>query len=417
MRAPANPSAARHLSRPEALYALAYVGCHISFMPFLVLLLPRRIEAISHTGSDGRLLCLLLLIGGIVASVANIVAGHYSDHAMTRSGNRRATIAIGLGAYLACFAALAVSSQTWVLILGMIGFQIAVNLLFSPMAALLADYVPNHRKGRISGVLNCGLPLANGTVAIIAWIAPHDGLTGFIATAGLTAACILPLLVIWPFGAAQRRAATASYPAADLPLRNLGLNWTARFLLQLGAVVLTSYLYPYLAFLLHGPMAGSGLNIDATVGWLSLCAGVAACLGAIAMGQFSDGLPDRRKTLSACALLGAAALVGLATAQSWLVFAIGFSLFHVALPAFFAIEAALVAEMVMGYPGRGHVLGYMNLANTLPTVLGAVLALQVSARVSLGAMIAPGLLACAAACVVAGLLVLAIRPLWPARTD
>jgi len=403
------PAPKRHLTQPEALYALAYMGGYVSFMPFLVLLLPRRIAAIGQTGGNDRLLSGILLIGGVVASVANIVAGHYSDHAMTRSGNRRTTIAIGLGAYLACLTALAISRQPWVLAVGMVGFQIAVNLLFSPMGTLMADYVPNHRKGRISGFLNCGPPIANGTVAIVAWIAPQDGVGGFIATAALTTACIAPLLVIWPFGTPLVHEITASCPAAELPVRNLSLNWTARFLLQLGAVLLTNYLYPFLSFLLHTTMAASKMSLDAAVGWLSLCAGAAACIGAVAMGHISDGLADRRKALAGCALLGAVALVGLAGAHNWLAFAVSFSLFHIALPAFFAVEAALVAEMVMGYPRRGRLLGYMNLANTLPVVLGAMLALQVGQHVTLGGMIPSVLLACAVACLAAGVMVLAIR--------
>ncbi|WP_168604648.1 MFS transporter [Novosphingobium sp. SG707] len=404
----------RPLSVGEAFYVLAYMGANIAFMPFLVLLLPRRVASIGVAAGGEHLLAMLVLAGGITASLANIAAGQISDRAMTRRGNRRRAIAGGLACLFASYGVLAFSYSPPVLALGVIAFQIAVNLLLGPIGPLIADYIPDERKGNIAGFLNCGVPVANGSVAVIAWAAPVDGSTGFAFTIALVAACVLPLLVFWPFGS-PLKPQPAPMPVGDaggrtpLLLRNLALAWWARFLLQLGAALLTNYLYPYIAFVMQGPMAASRLTADTAVGWLSLWAALAACCGAVAFGRLSDMLADRRSLMIGSALLAALALTGFATAPGWWMLAVAYALFHLAQAAFFSVEAAFVAEIITSSRKKGRWLGYMNLANTLPAVLITLLAMQASHQNVLGSAMHLVLLVCASACIIAAGLCFAMR--------
>jgi MFS family permease len=357
------------LSPGEALYVLAFLGAHIAFMPFLVLLLPRRVAAM---GGDNHLLSVLVLLGAVVASLANIAAGHASDSAMLRHGNRRRTVVAGLASLVASYGLLALAHDGWTLGVGVVGFQVAVNVLFAPVGSLIADYIPDARKGRVAGFLNCGLPLATGAIGLVAWVAPRDGAAGFGVTALMVLACVLPMVLVWPFGGASASLAPVVSPQqARLPLRNITLAWGARFLLQLGATLLTSYLYPYVAALLQGPLQNSGLHPDAAVGTLSAWAGLAACGGAIVGGYVSDVLDDRRRLLVGTPLLAALALAVLAHAPSWPVLAAAYAAFHCALAGFFAVEAAFVAAMMAQWHQRGRLLGIMNLANTLPAIFNA----------------------------------------------
>jgi MFS family permease len=291
----------------------------------------------------------------------------------------------------------------WSLSLGVLGFQMAVNLLFSPMGPLIADYIPDERKGRIAGLLNCGLPVATGAVSIVAWIAPFDGAAGFGITAGLVLACVLPLLLLWPFHPLAQSAGSAPRPSR-LPWRNITLAWGARCLLQLGATLLTSYLYPYIGSLLKAGRLVLAMHTDAAVGWMSLWAGLAACSGAVLNGFLSDRLADRRKLMVTAALLGALALACLAAEPGWALLVAAYALFHFSLAAFFAVEAAFVAEMVAGSARRGRLLGVMNLANTLPAILTAALTMRASGHLALDAAMPLILITCSAACGVAALL-------------
>lgn len=399
----------RPLSAGAGLYVLAYLGAHIAFMPFLVLLLPRRVALIAAAGSGQHLLSLLVLVGAIMASLANIVAGHISDKAMARRGDRRLTLAGGLASLILTYGMLALSYSPLSLAAGVIAFQIAVNLLLAPMGALIADYIPDQRKGRVAGLLNCGLPLATGTVGLVAWAAPVDGWGGFAVTVLLVTLCVAPLLVVWPFAAPAPQAAIhPPAPIKPLALRNIVLAWWARFLLQLGATLLTNYLYPYMAFLMRGRLATSGLTADSAVGWLSLWAALAACCGAVAVGRLSDLLSDRRKLMAISALLAALALVGFAAAPGWPFLAVAYAAIHLALAGFFAVEAAFVAEMIASSARLGRLLGHMNLANTLPAILIAMMAMQASQHAWLVSAMPFVLLACAGACGIAAMLCLAM---------
>jgi len=401
----------RPLSASAALYVLAYLGAHIAFMPLLVLLLPRRVAHIATAGGGEQLLSLLVLVGGITASLANIIAGHMSDKTMARQGNRRLTVASGLACLIVTYGVLAISYNPLSLTAGVIAFQIAVNLLLSPMGALISDHIPDQHKGRVAGFLNCAMPLATGTVGMIAWAAPIDGLFGFGVTAALVTLAVLPLLVMWPFATnATEAAITTAAPAImrRLPLRNIMLAWWARFFLQLGATLLTNYLYPYIALLMRGAMVTSQLTADGAVGRLSLWAALAACCGAVVVGRLSDLLSDRRKLMAFSALLAALALVGFAIAPNWRFLAVAYAVLHLALAGFFSVEAAFVAEMISSFAKRGRLLGYMNLANTLPAILISTLAMWTEQNAWIVSAMTFVLLVCASACAVTVVLCLAM---------
>jgi MFS family permease len=150
------------------------------------------------------------------------------------------------------------------------------------------------------------------------------------------------------------------------------------------------------------------MHTDAAVGWMSLWAGLAACGGAVINGNLSDRLDDRRKLMVGAALLGGMALTTLAAVPNWPMLVAAYALFHFSLAAFFAVEAAFVAEMVTVSARRGRLLGVMNLANTLPAILTASLTMRASGRVAFDAAMPVILLTCAAACGAAALLCVAM---------
>ena len=90
MPAEANESS-RQSPRFLWLYALAWAGGAIAYVPFLTILLPIRITAVA--GEENiRWLAYITFSGAIAASVGNILFGSLSD----RIGSRRGWIATGL---------------------------------------------------------------------------------------------------------------------------------------------------------------------------------------------------------------------------------------------------------------------------------------------------------------------------------
>jgi MFS family permease len=393
----------------EWLYGLAYLGAFLAFIPLLILLLPRRVEAIAGQ-ADLPALSWLLLIGGVVASVSHIFAGMWSDRWLLRFGSRRGLIAIGVGAMMAAYVGLGSADTIATLGFALVLFQFALNLAFAPLGALLADYVPDARKGRIAGRLNATLPISIAAVSLLSWLYPTDSDAAFYLVGAVGALMILPLLIQWPFGELQKRG-SASVPIAGVssPKRDFAIAAAARLLVQLGAVVMTSYLYAYLASVAAAGRIPGITETTAAIGSLSLVATAAAIVASVTSGLFSDLQRIRRLPLAISAVIIAGTLAILSTPPSWLVLVLAFAVFHAALASFLSLDTALVAQIVSGNKHRGALLGVMNLTNTLPSIIAPIAALLAIQNGGLGGALPQLVLLSAGTALAAALIIPAIR--------
>lgn len=398
-----------HTRTAEWLYGLAYLGIFLAFIPLLILLLPRRVEAIAGH-ADLPSLSWLLLIGGVVASISHILAGMASDRWLLRYGSRRGLIAIGVGAMLMAYGGLGSAGNLAALGLALITFQFALNLAFAPLGALLADYIPDARKGRIAGRLNATLPMSIAAVSLMSWLFPSDSDAAFYAIGAAGALLMVPLLVLWPFGVMQERAPVA-LPIAALPnpRRDFAIAATARLLVQLGAVVMTSYLYAYVASVAAVGRIPGITETTSAIGWLSLVAMAAAIIASVLSGLFSDMQRTRRWPLAFSAGIIAGSLLVLSMPPSWLVLVLAFAAFHAALASFLSLDTALVAQILSGNKHRGALLGVMNLTNTLPSIIAPIAALLAIYSGGLRGALPQLVLLSAVAALAAALIIPAIR--------
>lgn len=349
------------------LYILANFGAHLAFLPLLVLLLPRRVEAIA-TGDPIILLSKLLLIGGATASLAHIAAGAFSDHWIARHGNRRGPIAIGLAVLLLAYGLFSGARDPVALAIAMVAFQASLNVMFAPLGALLADHVPHARKGLVAGWLNTALPLAGLAISAIGFISARDAAWPFLLLAGSIAACVLPLLAGWPKGLALVEAMPEEGRRPGLRT-DFALAWLARLLIQSGAAVVLSYLYLYVETIARGAAHYPEQSASAGVATLSLIATVVSLGAGILAGRWSDRAGRRKRPLVATALGAAAGLALLASAPDWRLVLGGYALFTASLTAFLSVDSAMIAQLLAGHARRGTMLGLMNLTNTLPAVI------------------------------------------------
>lgn len=400
----------------EALYALAFLAAHIGFMPLMVLLLPRRVEA-TVAGDPVTSLSILLLAGGIVAGFAHILAGHWSDGWLARHGSRRGLIGIGATALALTYAALALAQSLPALFVAIIAYQFALNVMFAPLGALLADYIPDRRKGRVAGMLNAAMPLSYAAIALTAFVYPSDSAGGFILVAGLVVLGVFPIVILWPFSAATpvKQEAGRSGLGRSAAMRmgwlrsDFALAWGARFLVQMGAAFIFGYLYLYLETLEQDFGAPPGGSVSQFIGQISLAALSVSAIFAVSSGVVSDRISQRRGPLALLSLIFAISLAVMAAAPGWTAVMVAYAAFNGALAGFLSIDSALVAQLVASHPRRGALLGVMNLTNTLPGVVAAAIALLAvdSSRLANGF---PILLFCAAVgAVFASICVQAIR--------
>jgi MFS family permease len=144
------------------------------------------------------------------------------------------------------------------------------------------------------------------------------------------------------------------------------------------AITLTQcYMLFYLQDALHytdlfpGKRAEQGMALLTTV---ATCANVACgMLG----GMLSDRL-KRRKLFAAGAALGlAAAMIVFSLVPGWPVVVMGFVIFGCAVGCYYAVDIALVSQVLPSQKDAGKDLGVINLANTLPQAMAPILAMWV----------------------------------------
>ena len=392
---------------------LAYLGADLGFVPLLLFMLPRRVAAVAPSHPMATLSDLVLL-GGVTASLAHIGSGAMSDFWILRHGSRRQVIAMGLAGLVCSYIALAQAETTLVLAVGMICFQVTLNLLYAPLGALMTDYIPDARKGRVAGWLNAGLPLAILMVPLFTRCWPNDNPQSFYAVAAAVAALVLPLLMIWPFEQAKQRPvvpATSLVRATNTHRSDLMLAWSGRLLMQLGACLLMNYLFLYLLSLQHLPYMSGMPDPSPTIGYLSFAASGVAMVGSVAAGHGADVKSFRRLPMIVAALAAAGALVVFAKAPSWPLLMGAYVVFQAALIVYLAIDSALVTQLLRDHPRRGTVLGLMNLTNTLPAIILPLITLSGFSQSSSSAALPQTILICAASCAVTAVLIARIHSL------
>lgn len=377
---PAQRAAPGRVGLFSLCYILAMFGAFVAFMPLGALILPQKIATIDGVNGDPvRALSWLLVAGGIMAGTGNIVAGHVSDRTYRRAGNRRRVIALGLVATLATLGLLAAAHSFATLLFAVLAFQFALNLLLSPLFALMVDYVPDRRKGRMAGWLGLALPVGSLSVTLLVAL-PPIGVAGQLAvTAAIVLVLVAPIVLLWPVPEPVPVAQPTAQPGSAKPSRSAGLvsnfalAWVARLLVQFAAASILPYLYYYVADIAR---PGADLaEVAQSVGQLAFVFSVSSVVGGLAVGWISDRVGQRQPALVTSAVMIAASMLLLANAQGWLGIMAAYSLFAVGLAGFLAVDGALVAQLVSTSERRATLLGVMNLTNTLPGVMAPTIAL------------------------------------------
>lgn len=342
----------------------------VAFIPFFSILLPMKIEAVAPQ-SRVALLGWITVVGAIAASIANIAFGALSDRTHAARGTRRPWIAAGLGLTMIGYA-LIYRAQTAAGLTGAIlFFQCALNLLFAPLGAVLADEVPDSAKGLAAALLGIAHPFASFVgVLVLTPLLPGEAARFGTICAG-AAALILPFLLF----ARERQLGGHAQQTAGRPpppRRDFALAWAARFAVQIAGTAIMTYLYFYFQAVLGGPGGEDvGEAVAMTIAWGT----AAAVLLTILAGRLSDRLARRKPFIG---LSGAGMAVGLcimAGADGWWVAACGYWLFVSGYSVFIAVHSAFAVQLLPSSRHRGRDLGILNLTNTVPSVIGPMLAM------------------------------------------
>ena len=389
------------LHRFLLLYALAWAGTAIAYVPFLTILLPVRVAGLAGPGQGVEWLAWITFAGALAASAGHILFGWLSDV----TGRRRPWAALGL--LLSCLLLLAVARVGSLpgLLAAIIAWQLALNMMMAPLAALAGDVVPDARKGQLGGMMafapGCGA--LSGMLVTLPGLASADARLALVA--GLVALCVLPVLLVRLPPALPPALPVASPPEAPQqappPNRAVRRMWLARLAVQIAEATLFAYLYFWFRSV-------DAVMTDNRVATLFAIILVLSAPLALLAGRRAD----RRDQPFVPLMLGAAAaavgLAAMAAASSLATAIAAFSLFALASAAFLALHAAQTLRVLSrsDAPRRrlGRDLGLFNLTNTIPSLIMPWLALGLVPRFGFpGLFLLLALLSLAGALILGGL--------------
>lgn len=348
-----------------AAYALAQVGSFVSFMPLLTILLPLKV---SELAPDGRtaLLSQLLFWGAISAGAASMAVGALSDRTRGRFGRRRPWIVAGLAGTILSYAAIAGADRPDALMVAVIAFQVALNMLLGPLAAVMADAIPAAQRGRVGAVAALGVPLGiTGGALLVS--GPGEG-APYLVIALVLVTSVLPLLFVHR-DRTPPQAKRAVLPAAPLP-GDFVYAWAMRALF----VLVSSLCWSYMLFYLEARAEPPARAVDQLARLTSLW-GAAHVGAAFLTGWWSDRLGRRKPFVAAAGLALAAAGAVLAWGSGPAVLALAFALLGLGAGAFQALDAAVMTAVLPGDGRTAARLGLLNLANIAPQVVAPALAI------------------------------------------
>jgi MFS family permease len=340
------------------LYALAWAGGTIGYVPLLSILLPVQVAGLAGKTAGVDWLAYIALIGAIAASLAGILFGYLSD--VTR--NRRGWIVAGLA--LSCTLLLVIGRMTSLpgIVAAIVAWQLGLNMMLGPLAAWAGDVVPDDRKGLLGGLMAFapGLGALAGALVTIPGLADGQARLGLVAL--LVALCVVPVLLHGPLAAGPALTPVAAPPEPHRARRLALRMWLARLAVQVAEATLFAYLFFWLVSL------DGSVSDNQTARLFSVILLVSAPL-ALLVGRWSDRTDRPIMPLQACALISALGLVGMALAPDITGAMFAYGLFGVSSAVFLALHSAQTLRILPRPDRRGRDLGLFNLANTVPSLV------------------------------------------------
>jgi MFS family permease len=346
-------------TRPETgnrflwLFALAWAGGAVAYVPFLTILLPLRVVAIAGPDSV-KVLGFITFFGAVAASVGNILFGWLSD----RSADRRPWVAGGLLLSIVLLVCVPLGRDPLSIVLLVVCWQLALNMMLGPLSAWAADRVPRHKTGFLGGLLalSPALGALSGVIATVPGLADANQRLWLVAA--MVAACVTPVILF-----VGRTPPPPVDPREQGPPRRFAARmWLARLLVQIAEAALFAYLLIYFRTL--DPAVD-----ESEIARLFSAVLAAALPVAILAGRHADKSSRPARPLAICACCSAAGLLGMSTASSVAQAVAAYILFGLATTVFLSLHSGLTLRVLPDPANRGRDLGIFNLTNTVPSLI------------------------------------------------
>lgn len=342
------------------LFALAAAGGWIAYVPLLSVLLPLQVTEMMGD-ADVEALSQTTFFGAVAASLSAIVWGWLSD----RSGVRLPWVLGGLVLSSALLLAIGEAETFAELMLLVILWQTALNMLLAGLFAWAGDCFPDSQKGMLGGAFALAPALGALSTSLVTWEALVPVEHRLLTVVGIVTVLVLPVVIL---GRGRVRPELMegdleSDPDAKSQARATVVRmWTARFLVQIAVIGLFAFLLYWLRSIDPDLHENYAANIYSVVLLVSVPL-------TFLTGRWSDRRGRPMAPLWLSALAGAAGLVVMALSNGLGQAIAGYVLFSIATAIFVALHTGQTLRVLPQPRHRGRDLGLFNLTNTLPAMV------------------------------------------------
>ncbi|OLR94114.1 MFS transporter, partial [Actinokineospora bangkokensis] len=360
--------------------ALASLGMWTALYTPVQVLLAQQLAVITPEGKESAL-GLVTGLGALVAVVANPVAGALSDRTTSRFGRRKPWVAGG--ALLAAAGLLLLLNQSSVagVAVGWVVVQVALSAMLAGLVATVPDRVPENQRGVVSAWVGATQPMATLAGTALVTVVVSTVSAGYALVAGVVLVLLVPFLVWVPDSPAvpgpraeRRRGGFFASFAAALRHADFRWAWITRFLIQLGNATGTLYLLYFLRDEIRYESLFPGKRAEQGLLLLVLIYTTGIVVSAFAGGWLSDRLGRRKGLVTAAGLVIAAGSAPLAVWPTWPVTVLSAVLLGLGYGVYVSVDQALITQVLPAASDNGRDLGVISIANSLPHVLGPVIA-------------------------------------------
>ncbi|CAM3611472.1 MFS transporter [Kibdelosporangium persicum] len=384
-----------------SLLFLANLGLWLAIYAPIQILLPQQAELLDAADKE-LVFGIVTGAGGLVALIANPVAGLLSDRTTSRFGRRHPWTIGGAVVGAAGLVVLALAGNVAVMVLGWCLVQAGLNAMLATLISAIPDRVPVGQRAQTGGFV--GISQMFGTVlgAVLVTSIVTGLVAGYLASAVVLLLGAAAFVLFTPDAVLPKELV----PKTRLELwvsprrhRGFAWMWCCHFVINLGNAFGTFYLLFFLKDVV-GRADPEGSLLVLMAGY-----GLALILGALVAGRLSDASGRRKPyVLVAVAFMAGAALV-LVVWPTWVASLIAGPLLGAGFGIYWAVAIALLTQLLPAAADRAKDLGVVNIANALPQVFAPLLASGILAGLGYAGLFG----ASALATLIAGVFVTRIR--------
>jgi MFS family permease len=376
--APASPAAHRVGRGFISLFTLAFIGTNMVFQAPLLVTLPLKVNSLVGIEQAPNSLALVAGVGALLSIFGNPFFGKMSDRTTSALGMRRPWLIIGLVGGSLGILIVALAPGIPVVLVGWCIAQLSFNALLAAQVAVIPDQVPVAQRGMISGLLGVCLPIASVSGTFLVKLFTGNQLAMLLVPSAIGGFFILLFAVTLN----DRRLANADKPNWSLrefastfyvdPRKSPDFAWA--FISRFMFVLAYAFLVTYQAYYLLDKIGSAESDVPQQIFLGTLTQSVVLVAASLIGGKLTDRTGRRKIFVFAASIVYGLALFVIAIASNFNGFLVGMAISGLGFGMYFAVDLALVLDVLPSKDNAAKDLGVFNMASAVPFSLAPAIA-------------------------------------------